>query len=562
ACGLLSVRDTDEFIATGVMHPEYTWAFLVPFFVALACFTVVAVRHGLHPSLESKYVLMMLSALMAVVVFSVLTVFFPYAGPVLAVGQAVLEGLLAFWFGGLLVFWATERGGVEGVEAALMAHPRGKHRVSCCWQYFLPFETGHLALRHWRRHVEQYLLIKTLTQLNKMVYSYTTGSYSKTSIALFLGIINTLSLLLMLKALFNLHQSFRTAKLLDGTRAFGKFLVIKVTFSCLVINNLLVANLLSSGTVHPPAWVCEESNSASSVPTYECNNRLLQLVFLCEAVGLMALSVVFFSPPPAPKPDDDAWSWQRLGSHAAGHMWRILENQQDLRRAVKFARANLVLCITTVVVLTLSTLSPIWLTATVEGCKISFSFVSGTFCHGSCVLQADRSVGIQTKANALAYELYGVCNNDLPPETWAQAGAILSFLGLVAAVFGTLFRQRTTLVVTAVLGLVSAVLMFYYGPQQYDANVTMAALRKGFGASTNLTVGYGIVLQLLGVVAAVATIVLVTLVVRAKAERAQGGSSSSDAKEDGKKGLDEPKPEATDADSVDADEAQQAAQVV
>jgi len=507
--GLLADRVCDvsvkEPLYRGLDVPKYEWVFLMLLGLALLSFAIAFAMHAFnrHNAMFQGIYLRFFFAMILLAVLIVIGVFFPYSEPIIEVCVTLLEGFLALLFGGFLVAWASQRGSVTDT---LIKHPKSKtpYRL-LCYQFGSDFSSGTAALDHWHRMVRQFLVIKTFTSLGTMSIQYVTDTLSvNTAFQLLFAVINLISILLMLRALAVLYVSLKKADLLKDSRSGRKFVIIKLVFSCLVINNLFISGFLKRGTFAPPTWVCENHDGTIAEDTL-CNSRFLYLIFLGELVVLLYLALYTFSHVDFLKFDPQ--EIQTASSFSPGFticgllkatfcenrfttLWKlgkdeIMSQKSEAFRskASTYRRYLHAVGLFSLLLLIVGLYVPVWYTSEVGGCKISTSLVSAVWCHGSCPsIPANQTEALQTYDGTRDLIVSSVCvYGSTSTATFGAVSVFFAYIALVFAVLASVFKSPRQLLLSAILALVPFVLMNVYYTDYFNSQQVIITLKTSYG---------------------------------------------------------------------------------
>jgi hypothetical protein len=167
-------------------------------------------------------------------------------------------------------------------EVAILQSPKTNRLCQCCGS---EFSSGESALKVWKGFVLQFVLIKPCTTIFVAIIEES-GKDNLKGALIALNVIGTLSLIFSLLAIFRVYFSVREAPgaPLQGQRGFGKLLTIKILFTFIVLNRILVTPLINLGVIPVTSFFC----SSNVLECYEewCHIRFISVVLLMETVLL------------------------------------------------------------------------------------------------------------------------------------------------------------------------------------------------------------------------------------------------------------------------------------
>lgn len=158
------------------------------------------------------------------------------------------------------------------------------------------FRTGEGSLRFWRNLCLQFIVVKPITAIIAAIIVSRNGGILPPAVAIVLRVIGILSIVFALVALFRIYRATVSGegRPFQGENVVRKFFIVKfIFFFVIVINNLILKSLLSSGRMAIPAWLCEEAvYVGSEVDKEHCKTRVVEvaLIFECLLVALPAVS--------------------------------------------------------------------------------------------------------------------------------------------------------------------------------------------------------------------------------------------------------------------------------
>lgn len=159
------------------------------------------------------------------------------------------------------------------------------------------FTDPRFAERYWRVMILQFSVIKPITALIPAVMNERAGTHlaENDRLSILLRVIAAISIAIAVVAILRVHNALAYCKEnpYGNHRVFLKVFVMKLLFTFIILNNLIVRPLVASGTIPVSAWMCPpDVVAASDDNAQECRDRLLQIAFLAEIV-IMTVPLVF-----------------------------------------------------------------------------------------------------------------------------------------------------------------------------------------------------------------------------------------------------------------------------
>lgn len=288
-------------MATPWNFPAALYLLIVTFAVVGGHLLLLAVslcRIPVHPSYEVRFQALELRITAFLPVFAILTTiaaFWPWISIEIDVALAVAEGYIILMFFALF----TGRGwtGVKGVSYpdALMESPASSLPAPC----LSSFANGRSAISSWRNMCAQFIVVKTLMMLITLGLARRNGGIAPAGASAVLRAVSTVSLILALYALIRVYRGSSNApgEPFKGHYLVTKFMIVKILFTFIVVNNLVLKNLLVAQTIPINAWLCESFIwSASPLNREYCETRVLSVIFLFETFIVAAFAYVWFRP--------------------------------------------------------------------------------------------------------------------------------------------------------------------------------------------------------------------------------------------------------------------------
>jgi hypothetical protein len=198
-----------------------------------------------------------------------------------------IEGYILAGFVAVLFGYAYQS--IPDVPTALMASPwtRKPHRL-------LPeFSSGQQALRYWKYSILQFSFIKPLCTFIAAMYAEKNGTLP-VQLATVLRVFQALSVFLAVLSLIRCHHGLSRAEQepFKGHNIFAKLAVMKLLFTFIVFNNLIVRPLIDAKKFPIQQWVCTPTQLADINVEALCEYRLLFIVFLFE-LFMLNVPIVF-----------------------------------------------------------------------------------------------------------------------------------------------------------------------------------------------------------------------------------------------------------------------------
>ena len=155
------------------------------------------------------------------------------------------------------------------------------------------FSSGEYAYYVYKVCVMQVLLFKPLSTLIVAIATTITHGYLSTALRIFMRILGTVSLVISVLAILRLYKYLADAPghPLQGHNVLAKFVVVKILFMFIVLDNLIIDPLVQNKIIPVDGWICPPDAYAQELGQEFCFLRLICVIFICQIVFIILPAV-------------------------------------------------------------------------------------------------------------------------------------------------------------------------------------------------------------------------------------------------------------------------------
>jgi len=145
--------------------------------------------------------------------------------------------------------------------------------------------------------VGQIMVFRTIAQLINASVTQANNGQESNGLEVAMRVIQVVSIVVTIVAILRVYKflSVQENSPLSGHWAFAKFLVIKILFLFIIVNQVILLPLISAGIIPIPNWICSLDTICSQRPAAEyCQQRLVQVIFMFEILVVTPPAVALY----------------------------------------------------------------------------------------------------------------------------------------------------------------------------------------------------------------------------------------------------------------------------